>query len=243
MNSPQFTPQITNNMENWRGAQKHPNGKRRHRHLSISMMSAWSIWQEFIHLALQLHYLLEDHGFYTNPVQIPSSVILKLKRWEGTPPGQLAYNNWRDIPYHVVSRSAIKAGVKEEEGEGCSEWQHLLSQETVRCDERCFPANGNQWMKPLFCFACTHNFCFIHRTAFVSTSKLSCFYLSDSLPCPSWGEWVRCCVVLISHLGLSYGWGCSNAVAGFQKRWLMPQDCQCSRGSWTIPSITCFWFG
>jgi len=38
-----------------------------------------------------------------------------VRGWEGTQPGQLTPTDQRDIPYHITSRSAIKAGGKKEE--------------------------------------------------------------------------------------------------------------------------------
>jgi len=34
--------------------------------------------------------------------------------------------------------------------------------------------------------------------------------------------------------------GCSNTGPDFLERWSMPQACQCLRGIWTMPFITCF---
>jgi len=37
-------------------------------------------------------------------------------RWEGIQPGQMTQTRQMDVPYHMASCSAIKAGVMEEEG-------------------------------------------------------------------------------------------------------------------------------
>ena len=36
--------------------------------------------------------------------------------------------------------------------------------------------------------------------------------------------------------------GCPNPGTGFLERWSMPQACQCLRGIWTMPLMTCFSF-
>lgn len=47
-----------------------------------------------------------------------------------------------DVPYHMASCSAIKAGVMEEEGKEHSDWWCLSCQETITLDEPCFPGSG-----------------------------------------------------------------------------------------------------
>lgn len=40
-------------------------------------------------------------------------------------------------------------------------------------------------------------------------------------------------------LGMSLLWGWSKTGTGFLARWLMLQACQCSGGSWIMPSVKC----
>ena len=84
------------------------------------------------------------------------------RRWEGTQPGQLTPADQRDIPYHMASCSAYKAGGKRRRG-WHSEWWRLSSQVTITCDEallswRC---TACQW-EIVFCFACAHSFFFTY---------------------------------------------------------------------------------
>lgn len=50
------------------------------------------------------------------------------RSWEGTKPAQLTRTDQRDVLYHMVSCSALKAAVKNEEGEHGQQW-HVFPQE------------------------------------------------------------------------------------------------------------------
>ena len=83
--------------------------------------------------------------------------------WEGTQLGQLTPTDQRDIPYHMMSCSAYKAGEEEGRG-GYSEWCCLSSQVSVTRDgallswrwlNACLPMGSSERIPCFVSLACT----------------------------------------------------------------------------------------
>ena len=88
------------------------------------------------------------------------------RNWEGTQSGQLSPTDQRDIPYHMTSCSAYKAGGKRRNGgtfrgmvfvfpsNGYAWWSPAFLEMAEH-----LPAHGKEQINSLFCFACMRGFC------------------------------------------------------------------------------------
>lgn len=143
-------------------------------------------------------------GYFSCYFSVPHTVREGLGvPWQlGGDTASTADPSWpKSFLYHMAPHSAIKAEEEKERGGGEQElrhleWQCLSSQETVMCNESCFPrsrehlpADRKLQMIFLFCFVCTSRFCHSSQSIFISTHEFSYFYTSDCLLHTTWGEW------------------------------------------------------
>ena len=92
------------------------------------------------------------------------------RSWEGTQLGRLTPTDQRDIPYHMMSCSAYKAGRRRRKGgdtfgvmafvlpSNCQAWWSPAFLEMAEH----LPADGKWWMNSLLCFACACGFSFAY---------------------------------------------------------------------------------
>jgi len=96
----------------------------------------------------------------------PVSRLGRTRSWKGTQPGLLTPADQRDIPYHMTSCSAIKAGGRRRK-EGHSELRSLSSQVTVMRDEALL-----SWKRPGTC-VCVYIYIYTHTYIYIYINKIS----------------------------------------------------------------------
>lgn len=101
----------------------------------------------------------------------PGTVLLlalPCQRGAGVQHEQLAKADQRDVPCHVVPCSAVRVGIKKQEGGDVQSDRVCLPKKPFPLMSSAFlqvaehlTADGEQRMSSLFCFACVLGFCFI----------------------------------------------------------------------------------
>lgn len=86
-----------------------------------SMMLGFGYWMKIVVTAVMLVVAVQCihivKVFYISDIALPVRSWGCTSCWKRTQPEQLNRTGQKDIPYHMASCSAIKAGVKEEEEE------------------------------------------------------------------------------------------------------------------------------
>ena len=133
------------------------------------------------------------------------------RSWEGTQLGQLTPTDHRDIPDHMVSCAACKAGGRRRKG-GCSEWWRLSSQVAIRRDgallswrwlNTCLLMGSGKLIPCLALLACTA-FALPIKLSLSQPMNFLTFTLPILSPILTQGEWASRHVGLSCRLGLNH---------------------------------------